>query len=253
MKTYTSSSALKARARGALTGHYLTLSGAFITLGILQYFIVAPSSLLQTAPPVGMILYYAANFALDLFFAIFQVGIAFLFLSNACGHPINSGGLFTGFWNNPGKAVQIQLVPSLVLLIPNVLPDILMNQFLTTTERKWLLYCLIVSLAFLPLTLYVRILYSQVFFVMLDFPEMTAPECLRQSRRLMKGNKGRYLYLMLSFIPLTILGVLSCGIGLFYVYPYREQTYANFYLDLIASKSCAQSNVQNPYNANRQA
>lgn len=236
MKTYTSSAALKARARDALTGHYLTLSGVFITMAILQSFIVAPSSLLQTAPPVGIILYYAANFALDLFFAIFQVGIAFLFLSNACGQPISSGGLFTGFWNNPGKAIQIQFVPSLILLIPNVLPDILMSQFLTTAERKWLLYFLIVSLVFLPLTLYVRILYSQVYFVMLDFPEMTARECLRQSRRLMKGNKGRYLYLMLSFIPLSILGVLSCGIGLFYVYPYREQTYANFYLDLIANK-----------------
>lgn len=236
MKTYTSSADLKARARGALTGHYLTLSGAFITLGILQYFIVAPSSLLQLSPPTGIILYYAANFALDLFFAIFQVGIAFLFLSNACGQPVNSGGLFTGFWNNPGKAIQIQLVPSLILLIPNVLPDILLSQFLATAQRKWLLCWLIVSLIFLPLVVYVKILYSQVFFVMLDFPEMTARECLQQSRRLMKGNKGRYLYLMLSFIPLTILGVLSCGIGLFYVYPYQEQTYANFYLDLIAQK-----------------
>lgn len=237
MKKYATSAALKARARQSLLGHYLTLSGAFITLGLLQYIIVAPSSLMQAAPPFGMILYYAASFCLELFFAIFQVGITYMFLSNACGQHINSSALFTGFWNNPGKAIQIQLVPSLLLLLPNVLPDILLDQFLATAERKWLLYCLIVSLIFLPFTIYVRILYSQAFYVMLDFPEMDALACLRQSRRLMRGNKLRYLYVMLSFIPMTILGVCSFGIGLFYVYPYREQTYANFYLDLVANRN----------------
>lgn len=236
MKKYATSAALKARARQSLLGHYLTLSGAFITLGLLEYIIVVPSSLMQITPPIGMILYYAASFCLELFFAIFQVGLAYMFLSNACGQHINSGNLFTGFWSNPGKAIQIQLVPSLILLIPNVLPNILLDQFLNTTERKWLLYFVIVSLVFLPIKIYVRILYSQVFYIMLDFPEMDAMECLRQSRRLMKGNKLRYLYVMLSFIPMTILGACSFGIGLFYVYPYREQTYANFYLDLVANR-----------------
>lgn len=236
MKNFATSAVLKARARQSLLGHYLTLSGAFITLGLLEYIIVAPPSLMQLSPPIGMILYYGASFCLELFFAIFQVGIAYMFLSNACGQYFNSGSLFTGFWNNPGKAIQIQLIPSLILLIPHVLPDILLDQFLNTAERKWLLYFVIVSLVFLPISIYVRILYSQVFYIMLDFPEMDALECLRRSRRLMKGNKLRYLYVMLSFIPMTILGVCSFGIGLFYVYPYREQTYANFYLDLAANR-----------------
>lgn len=236
MKNYATAAALKARARQSLLGHYMTLSGVFIMLGILQYIIVVPSSLMHAYPPVGMILYYAASFALELFFAIFHVGIAFLFLGNACGQYINSGSLFTGFWNNPGRAVRIQLVPSLMLLVPNVLPQIFLNQFFLAKDKKWLLYCLIAILVFLPFTLYVQILYSQVYYVMLDFPEMEPLECLRQSRRLMKGNMLRYLYLMLSFLPVTLLGVLSFGIGLFYVYPYREQTYANFYLDLVANK-----------------
>lgn len=236
MKKYATSAALKARAREALLGRYLTFSGVFITLALLQYIIVVPNSLMQAVPPWGIILYYGASFCLELLFAVFQVGITYMFLSNACGQYVNSGGLFTGFWNNPGRAVQIQLVPSLILLLPNVLPDVLMNQFLITTQKKWLLYCLILSLVFLPLKIYIQILYSQVFYIMLDFPDMDALECLRYSRRLMKGNKLRYLYVMLSFIPLTVLGVLSCGIGLFYVYPYREQTFANFYLDLIANK-----------------
>lgn len=236
MNTHASSAILKARARASLMGHYLPLSGAFLTLVILQYIISVPPALMQASPPFGMILYYGACLALELFFAVFQVGIAYMFLSNACGQPVNSGGLFAGFRHNPAKAAWIQLFPSLLLLIPSILPDVLLRQYGITADTKWLLYSLILSVIFLPFILYVKILYSQVFYIMLDFPDMDARECLQYSRKLMKGNKGRYLYLMLSFLPMMLLGVMSFGIGLLYVYPYQQQTYANFYLDLVANR-----------------
>lgn len=236
MKNYTARAELKARARGALLGHYLPLSGAFLSLALMESIVVAPSGLIQTAPPYGAILYYGINFAIGLVFAVFKVGIAWLFLSNACGQTVYAGGIFTGFWHSPGKAMQIQLVPSLLLLLPNLLTDISMMQFFVTGDRKWMLCSLAAGIIMLPYVLFIKILYSQVFFIMLDFPDMSAMECLRYSRKLMKGNKGRYLILMLSFLPLSLLGILTCGIGLLYVYPYREQTYANFYLDLIANQ-----------------
>lgn len=236
MKTHTSSAVLKARARGSLMGHYLTLSGAFLTLIILQYVITIPPALLQASPPFGMLFYYGASLALELFFAIFQVGLAYLFLSNACGQPINSGGLFAGFHHGPARAACIQLFPSLLLLLPNILPNILLSQYAATRDTKWLLCSLALVILFLPYVIFVKILYSQVFYIMLDFPDMDARECLQYSRRLMKGNKGRYFYLMLSFLPMTMLGIMSFGIGLLYVYPYQQQTYANFYLDLISNR-----------------
>ncbi len=235
MKNYATSADLKARARGALLGHYLPLSGAFISLALLEYIIVVPSALAQIAPPFGLILYYAVSFGIQIFFAIFKVGLAYLFLSNACGQPVFAGGVFTGFWHNPGKAMQIQLFPSLLLLIPNLIPDLMATKYFSSSDLRWAFYALAAVVIFLPLTLFVKILYSQVFFIMLDFPDMSAVECLRYSRKLMRGNKGRYLYIMLSFLPWILLGVLTCGIGLLYVYPYRMQTYANFYLDLIAN------------------
>lgn len=235
MKKYAARTDLKARARALLLGHYLPLSGAFLSLALMEYIVVAPSSLIQIAPPFGTILYYGISFAIGLLFAVFKVGIAYLFLSNACGQPVYAGGIFTGFWHSPGKAMQIQLAPSLLLLVPNLLMDIFMMQYFITADRQWLLFCLAAGLVSLPYVLFIKILYSQVFFIMLDFPDMTALECLRYSRKLMRGSKGRYLLLMLSFMPLTLLGILTCGIGLLYVYPYREQTYANFYLDLIAN------------------
>lgn len=244
MKTHATSAELKARARQSLTGHYLTLCGAFITFGLLQYLISIPTTLMNFRPPLGMILYYAATLALNLFFAIFEVGFAYMFLSNACRQPINSGGLFHGFWNNPMRAVQLQLFPALLLLFFQILPQIYVTLFFNTQQgikwlvsteagARWLLYGIIVfALSEIP-TLYIQILYSQIFYISLDFPEMSPRECLRQSRRMMKGNKLRYLYIWLSFLPLTFLGMLSCGIGLLYVLPYREQTFANFYLELM--------------------
>ena len=234
MKAHTTSAALKAQARGALLGHYLPLSGAYFTLALFRYLIAVPSGLYSIRPPFGTILYYGIAFGLDVFFGIFSAGIAFLFLSNACGHPVSAPGIFAGFSREPGKAMRIQLLPSLLLLIPNSVADALLTQYLATLQDRWLYAGLFCSLIFLPFVLYVKILYSQVYFIMLDFPEMSASECLRYSSRLMKGNKGRYLYLMLSFIPLMLLGFLTCGIGLLYVYPYRQQTYAAFYVDLMS-------------------
>lgn len=236
MNTYTTRAALKAQARQSLLGNYFTFAGAFLALWILQYFITVPPALLQLAPPAGVLLYYAANFALEIFYAIFKVGLAFLFLSNACGQRISTSSVFAGFGHNPGRAMAIQLFPSLLLLFPTVLPDFCLMQYLSDPKEQWLTAALAFSLLFLPLTLYVKITYSQVFYIMLDFPEMSATECLRFSRRLMKGSKWRYLMLVLSFLPLTLLGVLTCGIGLLYVLPYQEQTFANFYLDLLAHR-----------------
>ena len=132
--------------------------------------------------------------------------------------------------------MRIQLLPSLLLLIPNSVADALLTQYLATLQDRWLYAGLFCSLIFLPFVLYVKILYSQVYFIMLDFPEMSASECLRYSRRLMKGNKIRYLYLMLSFIPLMLLGFLTCCIGLLFVIPYMNTTYSNFYLELMSKK-----------------
>lgn len=49
----------------------------------------------------------------------------------------------------------------------------------------------------------------------------------------MKGSKGRFFYLTVSFFPLLLLGFLSCGIAFLWLVPYMNATYAEFFLDLI--------------------
>ena len=56
---------------------------------------------------------------------------------------------------------------------------------------------------------------------------------MKESIRLMKGNKGRSLYITLSFLPLAFLSVLTCYIGMIWLAPYMDMTMANFYRDII--------------------
>jgi len=63
------------------------------------------------------------------FFGIFQVGITGLFLSNSCHQPVYAGGIFSGFWHEPLKAIQIQLVLSLLLCIPEIVPSLLFSLY----------------------------------------------------------------------------------------------------------------------------
>ena len=128
---------------------------------------------------------------------------------------------------------------SLLLCIPEILPSLLFSLYLQSgrVNMVYLYAAAGISIVFLPFVLYVKTLYSQVFFIMLDFPELSAKECLKRSRRLMKGHKWQYFLLMVSFLPWLMGGFLTCGIGLLYVYPYQKQTYAYFYLELVSLKS----------------
>ena len=49
----------------------------------------------------------------------------------------------------------------------------------------------------------------------------------------MAGNRGRYFYLQVSFAGLSLLSVLSCGIGFLWVLPYMQTANALFYRNLI--------------------
>ena len=54
--------------------------------------------------------------------------------------------------------------------------------------------------------------YSQAFFILADNPDMSANKCIKESCRIMAGNKGRYFYLQLTFIGWLILAQIPSGI-----------------------------------------
>lgn len=73
------------------------------------------------------------------------------------------------------------------------------------------------------------IAYSQVYYIMCDHPEYTGREAIQASQEMMRGHKGEYFVLQLSFIGWFLLSMLTCGLLLFYVVPYYQSTMTEYY------------------------
>lgn len=76
--------------------------------------------------------------------------------------------------------------------------------------------------------------YSMTPFIIYDNPELSAPEAIRLSRKMMKGHKFDLFYLYLSFLGWILLCILTLGIGLIWLMPYMVTSTASFYEDVKA-------------------
>lgn len=60
-------------------------------------------------------------------------------------------------------------------------------------------------------------------FISRKHPEMTATECITESRKIMNGHKWELFEFQFSFIGWYLLGVITCGIAYIWVLPYVMQ------------------------------
>lgn len=78
----------------------------------------------------------------------------------------------------------------------------------------------------------VSLMFSQAFFILCENNEKSITECLKESIEIMKGYKVDLFVLGLSFIGWWIIVGITFGIGILFVYPYQQVTFANYYLAL---------------------
>ena len=78
----------------------------------------------------------------------------------------------------------------------------------------------------------ISFMYSQVYYIMAEHPEMSVLEILKESSKIMKGLKMELFILELSFIGWIILTTITFGIAGLYVLPYYSATLSNFYLTI---------------------
>jgi uncharacterized membrane protein len=58
---------------------------------------------------------------------------------------------------------------------------------------------------------------------------MNARQALKESRRIMRGNRWKLFCLQMSFLGLAFLSILTLGIGLIWLVPYQQAAIAVFY------------------------
>ena len=231
------SAQLKQAARGIMIGKYRNA----ISILLASDLIVSTLSLFTTTSStsyMGIVIGFIISFILILFGTILSVGQCSFYLNIACDGSYQFSDLFTGFKIHPDKTIITQVIIQLLTLLP-LIPAIIV-MFITTAFYanniiiSFLIACLLLVVG-AGVSWWISLRYSQVYFLLLDFPDYSAGELLKMSWKLMKGNVGRLLYIQVSFLPLMLAGFISFGIGLLLVQPYQNMTYTLFYLDLIQS------------------
>ena len=74
--------------------------------------------------------------------------------------------------------------------------------------------------------------YAMSAYLMNREPELSPNEALKQSEVLMRGHRLDLFVLIFSFFGWALLGVLSCGIGLLFLYPYMNTAIIAFFDDI---------------------
>lgn len=71
--------------------------------------------------------------------------------------------------------------------------------------------------------------YALTYYVMIENPEYSVSQAMKESKNLMKGHKLDLFLLWLSFIGWVVLALLTFGIGFLWLSPYMSTTTAHFY------------------------
>lgn len=240
---YKSSAELKALAKEHLFGNYGIVIGAIVVVTMIVEFVTLfCTAMLDINTLAGIVLKFIITFVITVLTGLFTSGITYLSLKLSCERPITTSDVFYGFKLFPDKALQIQLYLSIWIYIIGGLPMYVLSYTLSKNPQDsvlMLIYSLTAIFCCIVIVM-VSLIYSQAFFLLHDFPDYSAKELLSLSRKLMQGNKGRLFYLVVSFIPLMLLGMLSCGIAFLWLAPYIRVTETEFFLDLIKNSKITQ-------------
>ena len=141
------------------------------------------------------------------------IGLAFYFLNLARnGKATLNDLLYATTNNNLGRTIVVGLLEMLFLALWSIIP-----------------FGVLVKSSSYMLTPYIAA----------DRPELSANDCITESRRLMNGHKMQAFLLDLSFIGWFIVGSLACGIGTLFVLPYVEAARAAFYEEIKENATAA--------------
>lgn len=260
-----SNAELRRVARQALSGHYGTMIG--ITL-LLSLFSMVISSLFNfignqlflmcaiTFETDSEVLRYGISFVLSfvssLLSCLFTVGSAKAFIQLLYGQPVHVSMLFHGFKSHPDRIMLSNMPLILITLVLSIPATIYSEMYLTYVEQYLeaienmgmfftpndlpVMSSAMMLMALLSTAASVGVIFATLHFAMINYllveMEDTSPkDIIRTGLAMMKGHKGRYFGLTLSFLGWMLLGIITCGIGLIWVMPYRQATIAAFYLD----------------------
>lgn len=226
-----SSSQLKALARSSLSGQWGLPIGASVlaSLGVLIPGMLI-AGLLDPYSTVSIITCQILIYVVSILVSLLQIGYTRLVLNMNRRQPYSLKDLIYPYTAHPDRFLAVNLILVTVGAVLSLPFTILSYQQtdLTSSMVMNMTGLLVESLVSIILSLF----FGLANYLLLDNENMTAAQALRESCRLMKGNKGRYLYITFSFIPLALASIFTCYIGLLWLNPYISVTMSYFYMDV---------------------
>lgn len=95
-----------------------------------------------------------------------------------------------------------------------------------------LLFIFLWTLLFIVPGIIAALSYAMTFYIISDNPDIRAEDALKKSKVMMEGYKLKLFYLCLRFFLLSLLCILTLGIGFFWLVPFMHVTMAKFYDDI---------------------
>ena len=228
---------LKRMSRHFLRGNYGFLAAALICAALLSAVVNSiPSALFETSDNLPLYLsQLLISFMISVLTAMLMDGITKMTLSVSRGQQISFGDLFYAFTHQADHFLVVELVLtgiSSLVHIPILYMEYLSRQEIITAFQ-YNLFGLCWGIAEWVLVILLTLCIRLAVFLLLDRPDLSPLTALRQSALLLRGSKGKLLYLEFSFAGMYILGILSCIIGFLWIIPYYETSFAFFYRDVI--------------------
>lgn len=111
------------------------------------------------------------------------------------------------------------------------------NKFGVSLGAYWLmvLFTFLWSLLLIIPGIIAAISYSMTYYIIADDNTIGSMEAIDKSKKIMYGYKLKYFYLGLRFFGLSLLCILTLGIGFLWLIPYMQVTLAKFYDDINGS------------------
>jgi uncharacterized membrane protein/phage FluMu protein Com len=159
------------------------------------------------------------------------VGQVIFFLKVARGQELRIEDVFSG-WPYFGQALGASL---LVGLLDVCIAAIFMVPLAVAAQGHGdeVLIAFVAiggAVAAIPIA-YVTLIFSQFLYLIVD-RNMGVIESLVASKRLMEGNKATMLLVYLAIIPITLVALLPCGLGLVVAIPYFAVLFAVIHLSI---------------------
>ena len=209
-------------------------------------------------PTLGLVLMgFAFGLVISLAFSIFvgtpmRIGHLRFRLSLLDGEKGDLAKIFSGFDRSYLRAIGLRLLKAVYLFLWG-LPCGLMAAIAGTAAVLGVMDSAfsIAGLEFLGATLYIVAAVALVFavgfsflqviavyryamsdYILAENPDMLVSDAIRESARMMRGNKWRLFCLELSFIGWGFLCLFTCGIGYLWLNPYMYQAEAALYHEI---------------------